>query len=152
MNDEQELIARMRQIEALFAGSVKPGDAAAQDVVNRIRARIDAAERDATPVEYRFSLQNRWSRDLFVALLRRYKLRAYRYRGQRHTTVMVRVPKRIVDEMLWPEFQELNRILQKYLDEVTRRVIERAMSADVTVEVINTPLPQLPGPNVEMGD
>ena len=37
-----------------------------------------------------------WSRQLFLALLRRYELKPYRYRGQRYTTVMVKVPKKFV--------------------------------------------------------
>ena len=40
---------------------------------------------------------------------------------------MVRVPRSFVDETLWPEFLELSKVLQTYLDEVTERVISRAI-------------------------
>ena len=39
------------------------------------------------PVEFAFTLRVRWSHKLFIALLRRYQIRPYRYRGQRYTTV-----------------------------------------------------------------
>jgi tRNA nucleotidyltransferase (CCA-adding enzyme) len=43
---------------------------------------------------------------------------------------MVRVPKRFVEETLWPEFEELNRTLHAYLDEVTERVIREEIDRD----------------------
>jgi hypothetical protein len=70
-----------------------------------------------------------------MALLRRYGLDPYRYRRQRRTTVVVRAPRRFVDETLWPEFQELNEVLTAHLDDVTRRVIAEAFSiTDVGIE------------------
>ena len=55
---------------------------------------------------FRFTLADTWSRKLFLSLLRRYDLKPYRYRGQRRTTVMVKVPKPFVHETLWPEFRQ----------------------------------------------
>ena len=71
-----------------------------------------------------------WSRRLFTALLRRYGIQPYRYRGQRYTTVMARVSKSFVDQTLWPEFQELVKVLQGYLSDVTDRVIRQAIFED----------------------
>jgi len=76
------------------------------------------------------------SRKLFIALLRRYELKPYRYRRQRRNTVMVRVPRSFVDQTLWPEFLELSRVLEAYLDEVTRRVIAEAVHDDDTDEEV----------------
>ncbi|MGH9163595.1 MAG: hypothetical protein ACRD2X_26875 [Vicinamibacteraceae bacterium] len=73
-----------------------------------------------------------WSRTLFVALLRRYGLKHYRYHGQRRTTVMVKVTKSFVDQTLWPEFQQLLTVLEEHLEEVTRRVIDNALGGDDT--------------------
>jgi hypothetical protein len=58
-----------------------------------------------------FSMPDRWSRHLFLALCRRYGLRPYRYHRQRRNTVMVRAPKGFLDQVLWPEFAELDRAL-----------------------------------------
>ena len=106
-----------------------------------VRRRVKRAQRrkrlrqiglTEKPGEYRFSLPDAWSVSLFTALLRRYDLRPYRYRGQRRTTVMTKVTKSFVDETLWPEFQQLSATLRHYLDDVTRRVIAEAIHGDVT--------------------
>jgi len=41
---------------------------------------------------------------------------------------MVKVVRKFMDETLWPEYLELNASLRSYLEEVTRRVIEKAIS------------------------
>jgi len=93
------------------------------------------------PVEYHFSMSDMWSRRLFAALLRRYGIRPYRYSRQRHTTVMAKVSKRFVAETLWPEFQEMNRILRGYLDEITDRLITEDIYADDSEPEIRQELP-----------
>src|SRR5215210_2528664 len=72
----------------------------------------------------------------------RYELKPYRLHRQRVTTVMLRVPKRFVDQVLWPEFQELNAALMQYLNEVTTRVIREEVHRD-TSEAAEAP-PALP--------
>jgi len=52
---------------------------------------------------------------------------------------MLRVPKRFVDQVLWPEFQELNTALMQYLNEVTTRVIREEVHGD-TSEAAETAL------------
>jgi len=129
--DEQKLVEKLRRIEALYAGATTPGERiAAANARDRIRERLRTLQSHAVDVKYRFTLSDIWSRKLFLGLLRRYNLEPYRYRGQRHTTVMVRVPKRFVEETLWPEFEELNRTLHAYLDEVTERVIREEIYRD----------------------
>src|SRR5258705_10029952 len=61
------------------------------------------------------SSPDQWSLHLFLALCRRYGMRPYRYSRQRRNTVMVRAPKRFLDQVLWPEFSELDQALQAYL-------------------------------------
>ena len=98
--------------------------------ISHILKRLSLWERESPPVEHKFSLGDAWARQLFVALLRRYELRPYRYARQRHTTVMARVSKRFVKETLWPEFQEISETLRRYLDDVTDRVISRVIHGD----------------------
>jgi tRNA nucleotidyltransferase (CCA-adding enzyme) len=134
-DEEQEPIAKLRKIEALFARPGTDGERhAAKNASSRIRARLDALAQSEAPVEYRFSLPDAWSRALFIAVLRRHGIRPYRHRGQRHTTVMVKVAKSYVDETLWPEFHQLQTVLYKHFEAVTKRVIARAMGSD-TAEV-----------------
>jgi hypothetical protein len=103
---------------------------AAAEARRRIQQRLESVERLDPPVEYRFTLADTWSRKLFLALLRRYDLKPYRYRGQRRTTIMVKVPKPFVNETLWPEFQQINAAMRTYLDEVTDRIIADVIHGD----------------------
>ncbi|MFL9828176.1 hypothetical protein ABTU92_25370, partial [Rhodoplanes sp. SY1] len=83
---------------------------------------------------------------LFIALCRRYGLKPFRYRRQRRNTVMVRVPQGFVDQVLWPEFVELDRALQSYLHEVTLRVIREEIHSD-TSEAQEVSAPEALPPN-----
>lgn len=145
--DERQLLEKLSLIEALHAGATTPGErdaaAAARD---RIRARLSQLQTEEKPVEYSFKLTDPWSHRLLVALLRRYQIRPYRYPRQRHTTVMARVPKRFVDDVLWPEYLALSKVLQQYLTDVTNRVIAQALEPDNS-DVEERAEPQaLPGP------
>jgi hypothetical protein len=143
--DEEKLIEKLRLIEALFSGAATVGerDAAAR-ARERILERLARFEKEDPPLEYRFSMGDMWSRKVFVALLRRYGVKPYRYTRQRHTTVMARVSKRFVDETLWPEFREISDTLMSYLSEVTDRVVSGVIHQDSSeAEVVDDPL-QLP--------
>jgi hypothetical protein len=131
LDEEQQLIARLRKIEALFARPGTEGERrAAEHASNRIRARLTAIEEIEPAVEFRFSLTDAWSRSLFIAVLRRHGLQPYRYQGQRRTTVMVGVAKSYVDATLWPEFLQLQTVLHEHFEAVTKRVIAQAIGAE----------------------
>jgi hypothetical protein len=133
MTDEAHLREKLRKIEALFAGAGTAGEKlAAEAALERVRARLADLERSDKPIEMQFSLPDQWSRQLFLALCRRYGLKPYRLYRQRVTTVMLRVPRRFVDQVLGPEFQELNAALMQYLDEVTTRVIREEVHRDTS--------------------
>jgi len=143
--NEAKLIEKLRLIEALFAGSDAPGERAAADHARqRILERLATLEREAPPIEYRFSMTDLWARRVFVALLRRYGLRPYRYKRQRYTTVMVRVSERFVDETLWPQFQQLSEALRAHLSEVTDRVVSQVLSDDLSEAAVVEPQQSLP--------
>ncbi|MBU4175151.1 MAG: hypothetical protein KKB90_12600 [Actinobacteria bacterium] len=146
MMDEAKLIEKLRLIEALFAGAATEGEkVAAERAKQRILERLRSYEREDPPVEYRFAMDDMWSRKVFVAMLRRYGIRPYRYRGQRYTTVMARLSKRFVDETLWPEFQEISETLRTYLSEVTDRVVSQVIHQDSSeADVVEEPLPLPP--------
>jgi len=129
--DEAKLLEKLRLIEALFAGATTDGEREAADAARgRIRRRLEQVAKEDPPVEYRFGMPDAWYRKVFIALLRRYGLRPYRYSGQRHTTVMVKVSKRFVDETLWPEYEQIAKTLRKHLDEITDRVVAEALHRD----------------------
>lgn len=127
--DEQALLGKLRRIEALYAGATTPGEReAARSAMQRIIDRLATLRRTEPEAEIQFSLPDQWSVRVFVALARRYDLRPYRRRGQRHTTLIVRAPRSFVDNTLWPEFREISETLRSYLDEVTERVIARVIN------------------------
>jgi len=131
--DERQLLEKLTRIEALHAGAATPGERdAAAAARERIRARLQQLQTEDPPVEYSFKVTDHWSYRLLVALLRRYEIRPYRYSRQRRTTIMARVPRRFVDEVLWPEFTELSGILRQYLSDVTERVIATVLEPDAS--------------------
>ncbi len=141
MGDEARLQETLERIEALFLGATTPGErAAAASARDRVRARIDECRKLSPPEELQFSMGDMWSRRLFVALLRRYGIEPYRYYRQRHTTVMARMPRRFLDETLWPEFLELDNALRAYLAEVTNRLIAKAIHEDGSDLEVRQPL------------
>ena len=130
--NEEELIRKLRGIEALWAGATSDGErSAAESARLRIRARLREVQAVATR-ELKFHHPDIWSRRLFVALLRRYGIEPYRYKRQRRTTVMARVQPDFFRETLWPEFRELQFLLLDWLGEVTDRVIREAVCEDLS--------------------
>jgi small-conductance mechanosensitive channel len=129
---EQELVEKLRRIEELFVqtGSMAEERVAAEQAQERIQIGGTAPTGSSNRSELRFTLADQWSRHLFVALMRRYGIHPYRYRGQRCSTVMARLNRSFVNDTLWPEFQELQSTLAAYFDDLTDRVIEQAMEVE----------------------
>ena len=131
MDAEQALRDKLRKIETLFAGAATAGErSAAGAAAERIRERLGRASGKEKPEEMRFSIPDAWSRQLFIALCRRYGLRPYRHRRMHRQTIVVEAPKSFVEQVLWPEFQELNGALIAYLSEITEKVIREEVHRD----------------------
>jgi hypothetical protein len=131
LTTERELREKLRKIAALFEGAATAGERdAAAAALGRIRAALDAAVRLEHPVEMNFRLPDRWGRRLFLALCRRYGLRPYRYPRQRYSTVVVRAPESFITKTLWPEYLEISRALDEYLNEATERIISEEVFGD----------------------
>jgi len=134
---ESDLLEKLRKIERLYAGAATAGEKeAAAEAMNRIRNRLGDVAKVDKPIEFKFTLLDGWAKKLFVALLRRYELKPYRYSRQRRNTVMVRVPRSFVNETLWPEFLELSAVLKNYLEDVTNRVIANVIHEDTGDEEV----------------
>lgn len=137
MLKEKKLIEKLRKIEALFAGATTEGEKGASfNAIEKIQKKLSNLQKKDSSIEYKFTLNNEWSKRLFIALLRRYGLKPYRYYRQRYTTVMVKVPVSFVNETLWPEFQELDNTLNLYLESITERVISECIHSDSSETVI----------------
>jgi hypothetical protein len=131
--DASQLREKLRKIEALFSGAGTAGERlAAEAALERVRAKLVELDRQDPSAEMQFSMPDQWSRHLFIALCRRYGLKPYRYHRQRRTTVMVRAPRRFIEQVLWREFCDLDADLQAYLHEVTLKVIREEVCADTS--------------------
>jgi hypothetical protein len=130
MDDRARLFETLRKIEALYAGAATPGERdAAASARERIRAKLATFTEQERSEEFRFSMDNPWSRKIFVALLRRYGIEPYRYSRQRRNTVMARVPRSFV---AMPEFEEMNRALTTHLERITDDIISQEISSDTS--------------------
>ena len=133
MDDRQKLFETLRKIEALHAGAATPGERdAAASARERIRARLKSLAQQERSEEFRFTMDNPWSRKIFIALLRRYGIDPYRYSRQRRNTVMARVPRSFVEQTLMPEFEEMNRALVAHLERITDEIISEEISRDTS--------------------
>jgi hypothetical protein len=138
--DRDELIEKIKKVEALFLGTDSTGEMnAARGALDRLNAQLDRLP--VEPKEYQFSLQDPWKRQLFLALIRRHGLKPYRLPRQRRHTVMVRVEETFLDTILWPQYLELSKLLHAYLDEATRDIITRGVHGDLSEATEQKELP-----------
>lgn len=141
MLSEERLREKLRKIEALYAGAATAGEKfAAGAAAERIRRQFETASRKEPVEEFKFSISDPWSRQLFIALCRRYGIKPFRYTRMHRQTVMVRAPASFVQLTLWPEFEELSRALTAHLDEITRKIIrDEVHEATQDAEEISEP-------------
>ena len=131
MTPERMLREKLRKIEALFAGATTEGErVAAGAAADRIRERLGRAAGEEGEVEMKFSISDAWSRQLLVALCRRYGLRPFRYRRMHRQSIIIMAPESFVERVLWPEFEELSAALTAYLSEITERVIREEVHGE----------------------
>jgi hypothetical protein len=137
----EEIIAKIRKVEALFGGSEFAGEInAAASALERLNAQLATVPEEK--IEFQLSLPDPWKRQLFLALARRHGLFPYRKSRQRHATVMLRDTPSHMNQVLWPEFLELSKLLHSYLDEATRDIITRGVHGDLSEA---SESPSLPG-------
>lgn len=128
---EAQLREKLHKIEALFAGAATAGEKAAADAAaERIRARLRTATSEEKVEEVKISVPDIWSRQLFIALCRRYGVNPFRYRRMHRQTVVVKAPRSFVEQVLWPEFQELSAALSAYLAEITEKLIREEVHGE----------------------
>lgn len=138
---EEQLRERLRKIAALFEGAKTAGERdAAAAAMARVKESLQSLPPKAAPsytytepvIEMQFSLADRWQRRLLSALCRRYGLVPFRYRRQRHTTLMVRAKRSFLEGILWPEYVQLRDALDEYLLAATDRIIRDEIFNDAS--------------------
>jgi len=127
-----DLADKIRKIEAVIAGTKSAGERQAAELAKqRLQGKIPAQ-----PLEYTIRFQNAWGKKLFVALCYKYNLRTYRYARQKYTTVMVRVSKPFIEEVLWPEFKRYDAMLNELVNEIMQGLISKIHQVEEQDEVV----------------
>jgi hypothetical protein len=127
----EELIEKIQKVEALFAGTSSAGEKqAAGNALERLKAQLTAAPEPLT--EFQIKIEDPWQRQLFVALCRRNHLHPYRLPRQRRSSIMVRTTRSMLDQILWPQYLELSKLLHTYLHEATQDIIARGVHGDLS--------------------
>lgn len=142
--NEERLRETLRKIEALYAAAGTPGEKlAAGAAAERIRRRFEKTSGEEASEEFRFSISDPWSRQLFTALCRRYGLRPVRYSRMHRQSVVVQGPPSFINTVLWPEFEELSAALALHLSEITDRIIREEVHASTQDAEEVREMPQL---------
>ena len=133
--EQHVLQDKIAKIEALFAGTHSAGEREAAGLaLDRLLARLrEEQERDQV-VEHKFTGFTPYSKVLFMALLRRYGLEPFRYYRQRQSTIMVSGPRNFINNVIWPEFNELNTVLREHLSDITEKIITQYIHPSVEDE------------------
>jgi len=147
---EGTLVEKLRKLEALHAGTKVDGEReAARRAAERIRERLEELRGKEEEIEILYRLPDPWTRQLFVALCRRYGLTPFRERGRRSTTIQLKAPKTFHEQTLWPEFRALSAELTTHLQNLTEQVIREAIHDDITEAPEAGPAKALPGPTAK---
>jgi hypothetical protein len=68
-------------------------------------------------------------------LCSKHGLRTYRYPRQKYTTARLTISKCMMDEILWPEFQQYAKMLEELVGEVMQDLINKIHSVQEEVEI-----------------
>ncbi|WP_419910598.1 hypothetical protein [Hoeflea sp.] len=112
---------KLDKLFALFerAGSEGERQAAEQAILRLITTHSKTIVR-----EYTFTFPDYGSSHLYRTVCKKYGVEAYRYKGQRYTTVNVKTTKD-VEDIIDREFNELFDQWRKLTDEILSDLIER---------------------------
>lgn len=114
---------KLAKIEALIQRASTEGESqAARLAKERILTKI-SLDLANTPIEYRVSLSSPWEKRLFVALCSKHGFRTYRYQRQKYTTARLKISKQMMDEVLWPSYQQYSKMLRDLIEDITQDVI-----------------------------
>ncbi len=133
--DDCILGEQFRHIEMKYAGlgaEAGAGDRAKTQIIARQKELASTAD-----LEFRVPAKSEWEAAIFHALLTRYGLKAYRYRNQRKSTILVRVSQRFMDEYLWPIFTDVCRELFARFNLLTKALLPAIAPGPYHVAVLD---------------
>jgi len=59
-------------------------------------------------------------------------LKPFRRYRHKYSTVMIKCGGKVMNEILWPQFEQLSQLLSKYLKEATEDIIATAIHHDTS--------------------
>jgi hypothetical protein len=122
----ENLLERIKKIEALIIGASTDGEKdAAISAKERILEKHPHLEIHKNPKEYSLRTHGEWSKKLLLAICRKYGVKPYRYKRQKYTTIMVNINEDFLNEILWKEYQEYSKHLDKLIEEITDDLISK---------------------------
>lgn len=121
LNKVASILEKIQKVEALIERAGTEGE---RQAAIHAKERLDKLK-PKDEVEYTIRTNDLWHKKLFAAICHKYKLDTYRYYRQKYTTVMVRISKELLDEVIWPEYLKYSEILEDLVDEITAGVISK---------------------------
>ena len=116
---------------------------AASNARSRILERLKEVQKLDPPVEYKFTMRDVWSKKLFLALLRRYGIKPYRYyrqsRPKRYQCPYCRGKPTTTQRLSWHELRSPNtKPYEKWLLRwlVNSTVVDVANKLDISEETV----------------
>lgn len=122
----QDLLERIKKIESLIIGAKTAGEKkAAISAKERILKKYPELEIHKAPKEYALYTPDNWHKKLLIAICRKYGVKPYRYYRQKYTTVMVNINEDFLNKVLWKEYLEYSKHLEKLVEEITDDLIDK---------------------------
>ncbi|MEA3514414.1 MAG: hypothetical protein U9R34_02985 [Nanoarchaeota archaeon] len=119
------ILKKIKKIERLIEGANSDGEKnAAINAKKRLEGKRYKKEAEDL-IEYRISTEDLWHKKLFVALCRKHNYKPYRYYRQKYTTVMIRISKHYLDNVLWKEYLEYSKQLTSLVEDITNEIISK---------------------------
>lgn len=144
MLSELGLIDKLQKIEALYLGATTAGErAAAAQVMANVQNKLESYRQEEKTTEWTLTVENQFEKRLLKAILAKHGLSVYRYPRQRYTTLKVMATKATINTIIWPQYLEMCKVLESYLDEVTSDVIKKSMGQENSEDEIRQEAPQL---------
>lgn len=123
----ESIYEKIKKIEALIQGTNVEGErlaaiAAKKRLMETMPVELPQYQHAK---EFSLGLNNLWNKKLMLALCGKYELKPYRYRRQKHTTVMVRCNPDFMDRVLWPEYIRYADMLEVLVTDITTDLISK---------------------------
>lgn len=125
------IFEKIMKVEALIERAGTEGEKQSAIFAKERLEKLKAREE----IEYSISTQDMWHKKLFMAICHKHNLMPYRYYRQKHTTVMVRISRQFIDEVVWPEYLKYAKILEELVDDVAAEVISKIHKEEVEIVI-----------------